>query len=53
MPGRTFDDFEPGQVYELGSRAVTEAEIVDFARQFDPQPFHRRPGGCESRSSAA
>jgi acyl dehydratase len=40
MPGHTFEDFEPGQVYELGSTTVTEEEIVDFARRYDPQPFH-------------
>ena len=39
----TFDDFEPGQVLELGSVAVTEDDIVAFARQFDPQPFHVDP----------
>ena len=43
MPERTFDDFEPGQVYELGSKVVSEDEIVAFARQFDPQPFHLDP----------
>jgi acyl dehydratase len=35
-----FEDFEAGQHIALGSRTVTEAEIIDFARQFDPQPFH-------------
>ena len=35
-----FEDFHPGQVIELGTRTVSETEIVDFARQFDPQPFH-------------
>jgi len=40
MPEHTFEDFEPGQVYELGSKVVTEDEIVGFAQQFDPQPFH-------------
>ena len=40
MPGHSFEDFEPGQVYELGSTTVTEEEIVEFARRFDPQPFH-------------
>ena len=40
MPHLYFEDFEPGQVYELGSTVVTEDAIVDFARQFDPQPFH-------------
>ena len=35
-----FEDFEPGQDIDLGSRTVTEDEIVEFARQYDPQPFH-------------
>jgi acyl dehydratase len=35
-----FEDFEPGQDIDLGTRTVTEEEIVAFARQFDPQPFH-------------
>jgi acyl dehydratase len=43
MPHLSFEDFEPGQVYELGSTVVTEDAIVDFARQFDPQPFHVDP----------
>ena len=43
MPDYTFEDFAAGQVYELGSRTVTEEEIVDFARQWDPQPFHVDP----------
>lgn len=34
------DDFEPGQIIELGSRGVTKDEIIAFAEQFDPQPFH-------------
>lgn len=34
------DDFEPGQVIELGSRSVSKDEIIAYARQFDPQPFH-------------
>lgn len=37
---RHWEDFEAGQVYELGARTVTRDEIVAFARQFDPQPFH-------------
>lgn len=35
-----FEDFHAGQEIALGSRSVTEAEIVAFATQFDPQPFH-------------
>jgi acyl dehydratase len=43
MPELYFEDFEPGQVLELGSHAVTEDEIVSFAREFDPQSFHVDP----------
>jgi acyl dehydratase len=43
VPDLSFEDFEPGQVYELGSKVVAEDEIVAFARQFDPQPFHLDP----------
>jgi len=35
-----FEDFFPGQEIDLGARSVTEEEIIAFARQFDPQPFH-------------
>ena len=35
-----FEDFYPGQQIALGSRSVSEAEIIAFATQFDPQPFH-------------
>jgi acyl dehydratase len=37
---RYFEDYEPGAVYEYGYLSVTEAEILDFARRFDPQPMH-------------
>lgn len=40
MATRCFEDFQPGQVYELGTAVLTADEIVRFARQFDPQPFH-------------
>jgi acyl dehydratase len=35
-----FEDFEIGSVVELGTAEVTEEEIVEFARRYDPQPFH-------------
>jgi acyl dehydratase len=40
---RYFEDFPVGQVVALGSRSVSEAEIIAFARQFDPQYFHTDP----------
>lgn len=49
MSFRYFEDFTPGEIIALGSRKVTESEIVDFARQFDPQPFHLdREAGAKS-----
>jgi len=35
-----FEDFFPGQEIPLGTRTVSEEEIIAFATQFDPQPFH-------------
>jgi acyl dehydratase len=37
---RYWDDYQVGQKFPLGSTSFTEQEIVAFARQFDPQPFH-------------
>jgi acyl dehydratase len=35
-----FEDLAAGQEYDLGSRTVDRAAIVEFASEFDPQPFH-------------
>ena len=35
-----FEDLTPGRVIELPSYDVTAEEIVAFASEFDPQPFH-------------
>jgi acyl dehydratase len=40
MPRYAFEDFEVGQAIACGPRTVTADEIVAFAKQFDPQPFH-------------
>ena len=42
MPDDTLylENFEAGQIREFGQYTVTEEEIVDFARRYDPQPFH-------------
>ena len=37
---RYWDDYEVGQKFDLGSTSFTADEIVDFARQYDPQSFH-------------
>ena len=35
-----FDDLTVGRRFRSGRMTVDAAEIVAFARQFDPQPFH-------------
>ena len=35
-----YEDFQQGQTFDLGSYYVSADEIVAFAREFDPQPFH-------------
>jgi acyl dehydratase len=38
-----WEDFAVGELIELGSHTITEAEVLAFARKFDPQPFHTDP----------
>ncbi len=37
---RYFEDFKVGEIIPCGSRTVSKEEIIAFALQFDPQPFH-------------
>ena len=34
------DDLEVGQTTYFGSYEVTREEVIEFARKYDPQPFH-------------
>lgn len=38
-----WEDFAPGQVREHGTRTLGEAEIIEFASQWDPQRYHVDP----------
>jgi acyl dehydratase len=40
MTKRFFEDFRTGEVAMSAAYAVTREEILDFARRYDPQPFH-------------
>jgi acyl dehydratase len=40
---RHFEDYVPGAVLEYGSITLSEAEIIEFARRFDPQFIHTDP----------
>ena len=35
-----WEDFEVGRTVTLGQKHVTREEIIAFATEFDPQPFH-------------
>ncbi|MCB8838394.1 MaoC family dehydratase [Aurantimonas sp. VKM B-3413] len=37
---RAYEDFTEGSEFALGPYAVTRDEMVAFAEEFDPQPFH-------------
>ncbi|CAN7489528.1 MULTISPECIES: MaoC family dehydratase [Rhizobium] len=36
----SFEDFRPGCRFALGPKLVIAEEIIEFAREFDPQPMH-------------
>lgn len=40
MGDRYFEDFRVGERFVSGGMTMTEAGIIEFARQWDPQPFH-------------
>lgn len=43
---RFFEDYKPGHVYDLGTTSVSQSQIIEFAREFDPQPFHLDPAAA-------
>ena len=38
-----FEQIQPGMLIDGGHRTVTEIEIVEFAKRYDPQWFHTDP----------
>jgi len=40
MAAIAFEDLTPGREFDLGSTRVDRAEMLEFNRRFDPQPFH-------------
>jgi len=43
-----FDDLPVGFAFDTGRRTVTETEILDFARKWDPQYFHTDPEAAQA-----
>jgi len=40
---RYFEDYLPGLVVDCGTFSIGEAELIEFAMEYDPQPFHIDP----------
>jgi acyl dehydratase len=40
MNQRYFEDLKAGDRFKSATYAVTAEQIIEFAREFDPQPFH-------------
>jgi acyl dehydratase len=47
-PGRYFEDYPVGAVYIGGPVSVSEQDILDFARRYDPQPMHVDKSAAEA-----
>jgi acyl dehydratase len=45
---RWFEDYVEGSQQEYGPVVVEEAEILEFGRRYDPQPFHVDPAAAAS-----
>ncbi len=43
-----FDDLPVGFTFETDSRSLTEQEVIEFARAYDPQPFHIDPQAAKA-----
>ncbi len=41
------DDLHVGRVFESGEHVLEAEEIIGFAKQYDPQPFHIDPDAAE------
>ena len=48
MPELFLEDLQVGQRFGSDMIEVTKESIFDFARQFDPQPFHLDAGAAET-----
>ena len=47
-PALYFEDFKPGDRFESATLTITERLIVDYARLYDPQPFHTDPEAAKA-----
>jgi acyl dehydratase len=48
MKSYYFEDFKPGDRFESPGVTMTQDAMIDFAKRFDPQPFHTDPVAAET-----
>ena len=46
MPELYFDDFKVGAKFTSAAKTITDDMIVEFAKVYDPQPFHIDPAAA-------
>ncbi len=47
MTMRYFEDFKVGDTEEFGNYKTSQEDIIEFATEFDPQPFHIDPDAAK------
>ncbi len=47
-PLRSFDELKVGQRFDFGELSLSEAEIIEYATKYDPQPFHTDPEAAKA-----
>lgn len=45
---RRWGDIQPGETYTADSITITRRDILDFAVDFDPQPYHLDPEAADN-----
>jgi acyl dehydratase len=49
MPAlRLFEDLSVGETHATGEVSVSAKDIIEFAKNYDPQPMHTDPNGSET-----
>jgi acyl dehydratase len=47
-PLQSFDELAVGRRFAYGTFSLTEAEIIEYALKYDPQPFHTDPEAAKA-----
>lgn len=45
---RHWQDIQPGETYDPKSITISRRDILDFAAEFDPQPYHLDPEAADN-----